>query len=174
MSRKMVRIPFAARALAPALAFTLLLSGCGAGDEIGERLTEEAVEEAAGGDADVDIDEEGLTVTDENGDSTSIGTDLPEDFPVDDVPLMEGTVLAATAVDGASYTVTLEVEGAPEEVHEQALAMLTDAGYTRDSDSEMNAEGFYTSTLAKEGFEVSLTSMDNAGTTNVQYIVGVS
>ena len=172
MSRKSVRISFAARALAPALAFTLVLSGCGAGDEIGERLTEEAVEEAAGGDADVDIDEEGLTVTDENGDSTSIGTELPEDFPVDDVPLMEGTVVAATAVDGASYTVTLEVEGAPEEVQDEALAMLTDAGYT--SDSEMNSEGFFSSTLSKDGFEVSVTSLDNAGTTNLQYIVGVS
>ena len=171
MSWISVKKSFTAGAVAPALALVLAVSGCGAGDEIGEKLTEKAVEEAAGGDADVDIDDEGLTVTDEDGDTTSIGTDLPEDFPVDDVPLLEGTILASTAVDGASYTVTLEVEGTPEEIQEEALAVLTEAGFT--SDSEMNSEGFFSSSLTKEGFEVSVTSLDNAGTTNLQYIVSV-
>ncbi len=108
----------------------------------------------------------------ENGDQASIGTEIPDDFPVDDVPLMEGTVLSATAVDGATYMVMLELEGTPEEVQEEALGMLTDAGYTTDSTT--NAEGFFTAELSKEGFTVGLSSFDNVGTTNLQYIVGVS
>ena len=158
-------------AAAPLLALTLAVSGCGAGDEIGEQLTEKAIEGAAEGDADVDIEEDGLTVTDENGDSTSIGTDLPDDFPVDDVPLVDGTVVSATAVDGASYMVMLTVEGAPEDVQEEALGKLTDAGYS--SESQMNSEGFFSSTVTKEGFEVSVTSVDDAGNTSLQYVVGV-
>ena len=162
----------AAGAFAPAVALSLAVSGCGTGDDVAKELTEKAVEEAAGGDAEVEIEDDGLTVTDENGDQASIGTEIPDDFPVDDVPLMEGTVLSATAVDGATYMVMLELEGTPEEVQEEALGMLTDAGYTTDSTT--NAEGFFTAELSKEGFTVGLSSFDNVGTTNLQYIVGVS
>ena len=123
--------------------------------------------------AEVDLEDEGVTITDENGDQASIGTSLPEDFPVDDVPLIDGTILSATAVDGASFMVMLEVEGTPEELHQEALGMLTDAGY--ESGTEMNAEGYYSSTLSKEGFEVGLTSMEGDGTVaQVQYVVTVS
>jgi hypothetical protein len=171
MSWISVRKALTVGAVVPAVALTFAVSGCGAGDEVAEKLTEEAVEEAAGGDTDVDIDDDGLTVTDENGDQSSIGTDLPDDFPMADVPLVEGTVISSTAVDGASYMVMLEVEGTPEEVQDEALALLTDAGYT--SGTEMNSEGYYASTLSKDGFEVGVTSMEGDSTAQVQYVVTV-
>ena len=153
-----------------AAALTFAVSGCGAEDELAEKLTEEAVEGAAGGD--VDIEEDGVTITGEDGEEATIGTKLPDDFPVDDVPLMEGTVLSATAVDGATYMVMLEVEGTPEEAQEEALGMLTDAGFT--SNSETSTEGFFTADLTKDGYQVGLSSFDNVGATNLQYVVGVS
>lgn len=172
MSLRSWRRALTAVAVVPALTLTLAVGGCGAEDEVAERLTEEAVEGAAGGDADIDIEDDGVTITDENGEQASIGTKLPEDFPVDDVPLVEGTVVSATAVDGATYMVILEVEGTPEEAQEQALGMLTDAGFS--SDSEMNAEGFFSSELSKDGYGVTLSAFDNTGTTNLQYVVAVS
>lgn len=168
MSWNSLRKSLVAGVAAPAL--VLMLTACGGEDEVAEQLTEEAIE-AAGDGAEVDIEEDGVTVTDENGDEATIGTQLPEDFPVDDVPILEGTVLSATAVDGASYMVMLEVEGTPEEVQEEALGMLTDAGFT--SNNETSAEGFFTADLTKDGYQVGLSSFDNVGTTNLQYVVGV-
>lgn len=158
-------------AAASAVLLSLSVAGCGAAeDEIAEKLTEEAVE-AAGDGTEVDIEDDGVTVTDENGDEASIGTEMPDSFPADDVPLVEGTVISATAVDGASYTVMLEVDGTPEEVQDEALGLLTDAGYT--SGTEMNSEGYFASTLSKEGFEVGVTSMAGDPATQIQYIVTV-
>jgi hypothetical protein len=154
---------------ASTFALTFFVSGCGAAeDEVAEQLTEEAVE-AAGDGTEVDIEGEEVTVTDENGDSASIGTDLPDDFPVDDVPLLEGTIVSATGVAGESYMVMMDVEGEPETLHEEALGMLTDAGYT--SDTEMTQEGYYATTVTKEGFSVGLTTVAGESATSVQYVV---
>jgi hypothetical protein len=157
---------------ASALLLTFTVAGCGAAeDELAEKITEEAVE-AAGDGTEVDIEEDGVTVTDENGDQASIGTEMPDDFPVDDVPLVEGTVVSASSVDGASFTLMLEVEGDPETAHEEAVTLLTDAGYT--SGTEMNSEGYYAATLSKEGFEVGVTTMAGDPATQISYIVTVS
>lgn len=155
-----------------AVAFALVLSGCGAAeDELAEQLTEEAVG-AAGDGAEVDIEGEELTVTDENGDSASIGTSLPADFPSDDVPLLDGTIGSATSTSGTSYMVMMDVDGEPGAVHEEALGMLTDAGYSEDSD--MSSDGYYATTVSKEGFSVGVTSVAGAeGATQVQYVVTV-
>ena len=158
--------------LAPGFALAVALSGCGMEDKAAEKLTEEAIEGAAGDGTEVDLDDEGITVTDETGAESSIGTTLPESFPVDEVPLVEGTIVAASAVDGASYTVMVELEGEPEEVQQEALGMLEDAGYSNEG--EQNAEGYLTAQLVKEGFDVSVTSMDAEELVQVQYIVGVS
>lgn len=156
---------------ASAFAFTIAASGCGAAeDELAEQLTEEAIEQAGDG-AEVDIDGDELTVTDENGDTASIGTDLPDDFPVDEVPLLDGTIVSATATDGASFMVMMDVEGDPEAVHEEALGMLTDAGYT--SDTEMSSDGYFATQLSKDGFDVGVTSMAGESGASVQYVVQV-
>jgi hypothetical protein len=154
---------------ASAIAFTLAVSGCGAAeDEVAEQLTEEAIEQAGDG-TEVDIEGEDVTLTDENGDTSSIGTDLPDDFPVDDVPLLDGTIVSATGVAGESYMVMMDVEGEPESVHDEALAMLTDAGYA--DDTEMSSDGYYATTVTKEGFSVGVTSMAGDGVASVQYLV---
>lgn len=156
-----------------AIAFALVLSGCGAAeDELAERATEEAME-AAGDGSEVDIEDDELTVTDGDGNTTTLGsTELPDDFPADEVPLVDGTIVSASAVDGASFTVMLEVEGDPEAVQEEAVGLLTDAGYTNGT--EMNSEGYFATTLTKEGYDVGVTSMAGDPATQIQYIVQVS
>ena len=154
------------------LAFALVLSGCGAEEKLAEKATEEAIE-AAGDGAEVDIDGDEMTVTDENGDSASIGTSLPEDFPSDDVPLLDGTIVSATATGGTSFMVMMDVEGEPEAVHDEALGQLTGAGYSEDTD--MSSEGYYATTMTKDGFRVGVTSVagSESGVTQVQYVVTV-
>lgn len=78
-----------------------------------------------------------------DGDSFKIETDqgsiessasLPKDFPSDEVPLLEGTVLNASSLDtedARGYTVTMTHEaGSLSELADQASALLEDAGYT--------------------------------------------
>ncbi len=169
-SKTVVRRVLVAGAMAPVMA--LAVSGCGAlEDKAAEKITEKAIEGAAGGDADVDLGDDGLTVTDKDGNKASFGTHLPDDFPVDDVPLLEGKVVTAASVDG-SFTVMLEVEGSPDEVQDRALAKLTDAGYT--SVTEVNSERYYSSQMSKEGYDVTVTSLDADGTTQLQYVVAVT
>lgn len=167
MTRNSWRSALAAGALTP----LLLLAGCGS-DDVAEKVAEEALEEAAGGSADVDVDDDGLTVTDDEGNTSTIGTDLPDDFPVDDVPLLEGEVLSATAVEGKSFMVMIQVDGAAEAAQDDAVALLTDAGY--DGESESMAEGFYTAQLTKPGFEVGVNTVEAEGAAQVQYVVTVS
>ena len=156
-------------ASASAIAFTLAVTGCGAAeDEVAEQLTEEAIEQAGDG-TEVDIEGEDVTLTDENGDTSSIGTDLPDDFPVDDVPLLDGTIVSATGVAGESYMVMMDVDGEPGALHEEAVGMLTDAGYTNDT--EMTDDGYYATTMTKEGFSVGVTSVAGESATSVQYVV---
>ncbi len=55
---------------------------------VGTKLAEKMIETAAGGKADVDIKDDGLTVRTNEG-SFSVGTELPADFPKD-IPLYPG------------------------------------------------------------------------------------
>lgn len=68
--------------------------------------------------------------------STNDGMDtvaLPADFPRDAVPLLDGTVLAATGTAKDGWSIT--VQGKPDAGNalDAAVAKLTDAGFTESS-----------------------------------------
>lgn len=89
-------------------------SGSGSGtDEVDEELVEDIVE---GSGEDIDF---------ETG-------SLPADFPVDDVPLVDGEISQAMSV-GAGQAWTVYVKVADQATAESAVGLLEAAGYTNES-----------------------------------------
>jgi hypothetical protein len=95
-------------------------SGDGSGSDTDDELVEDIVE---GSDDGVDF---------ESG-------SLPADFPVDEVPLVEGDIQAAMSIsDGAAWTVTMIV--ADEATADSAGGLLEAAGYTSDGVTWQNEQ----------------------------------
>ncbi|WP_124708750.1 hypothetical protein [Gordonia insulae] len=86
-------------------------------------------------------------------DDATTGTQLPEDFPTQQVPLVEGTVLTADGSRADGWSVT--VQGSPDvgNVLDAAVTTLTDAGFT---ESQRSSDG---------GQRVVVLSADKGGTT---------
>lgn len=120
----------------------LFTSGCSLLDKAAQKATEKATEaiiESESG-ADVDLSDDGFTVTDEDsGDTLSFGEDveLPDDFPAD-VPIIDNsTIIAASStLSRGEHTATLTVKGfsATENFYQEALV---DEGWTIDDTSTL-------------------------------------
>ncbi len=107
--------------LIAALALALVLSACGKSEEkAAETLAEQALEANAGQDVDVDIEDDGQTVTIETEQGTLKQTSgdnvaLPEDFPTD-VTLPADYKLMSVMTMGPVTSVVMEVPQSPSEV----------------------------------------------------------
>ncbi len=85
----------------------------GLADELGKKI-EESIEGGTGGELDLDLEE-----------------GLPQDFPEDEVPLVDGEVLGGVRIvveDKPNWQVSVRV--ADEAAVEQGKRLLEDAGYT--------------------------------------------
>ncbi len=136
-----------ARVLIALLAFLLpvaAVTGCSQVREQAGSVVEHAIEEAI----------EGLDLTD----------GLPPDFPVDDVPLVEGSVRGASQTDAdgqATWVVLVEAEDAGESARQALLDAGFEITHTVTTDAGVLAE------LAGHGFAVKLI----ASTSRVVYVV---
>jgi hypothetical protein len=147
-----------------------LLTACGA-DEIAERATEKALERAAEGSADVDLDDDGgIKIKTEDGE-LAVGQGLPEDFPTGEVPLPEGEVVSGMSMAGQGWTVSIAVDGAPDQVASQVRSLLVAGGYQIEASTEAGATTILTATDDTYALTVSVTE-DN-GDTNVGYTVAI-
>ncbi|WP_309649105.1 hypothetical protein [Nocardioides sp.] len=145
--------------LAPlvALVLTLALTACGGGDD------------------------DAGTTPDSAASSGAVTGALPEGFPVDDVPLVEGRISQATAGEEAGedegFVVILQVDGTGDAVLAEAVGLLTDAGFTVTQSVGGDAgSGFAGSSLTKDSFTVTITTFPNTGDeqTTLQYLVSES
>lgn len=136
-------------------ALLLPLISCGGGEQVAERAAEKRIEDAAGGDAKVDIEDGGVKVETTEG-TVTLGQQLPEDFP-EEVELVEGTVLMAAASEqDRGWFVTLTPED-PDRAFDDAVALLTDAGFTVDDEGSFGDTS--TAQLSSEGWEVTVTTV---------------
>lgn len=161
-------------ALASAVLAVLVLSGCST-DDLVERAAERSVEEAGGGDADIDLDLDSgdVSVSTDEG-SFSSGSSLPDDFPTDEVPLVDGTILQAARSDtpeGMGYVVLVEVDGSLDDVLGQAEELLVGAGFEQDP-STVEMQGMSFLQYLKEPYTVTVQAAEMAeATTSLNYIV---
>lgn len=117
------------RALLATLAcFGLWLpAGCSA-DEAAEQAAESAIEDAAsdqGEDVEVDVERDGEEVTIETDEGTiKVGTDeLPDGYPADEVPVVDGEIVTSGAI-GDAFAVVVKSDASIED----AVKLMEDAG----------------------------------------------
>ena len=146
-----------------------LLVGCGDSEE---EQAEQAAEAVLGEDADVDID--GDSVTFDDGDtSITSGSGLPDGFP-EDLPVLEGEILSGMASDDGStknYSVIVSASGDPASAAAEVKGLLEDAGWTLESENEM--EVLSTLRFSKDGTEVGVNVLpgDTGDGSQVMYAV---
>lgn len=128
-------------------------TSCGdGGDDAAERL----IEDASGGDLDVDIDDDGQSVRieGEDGDSEfTFGTgELPDGFP-EDFPMPDDvSVESGTSVDGgAGFSVGLDYAGSVDDAADFYRDALPNAGFEVTATQQQEVEGRQTVIFAISG-----------------------
>lgn len=159
-----------AAAITMAAALILLGSACSSSDAA-EKLTEKAIEDASGGDVDVDSEDGTVKYTDENGNETEMnidgeGASLPEDWPSElDPPDSVTLITSNTSTTGGqtSMTVLGEAEGTIEDFAAGIKTQLEDGGYeiTQDTSSSSTGGGYAGMSATKGDQEVTVALADD-------------
>lgn len=118
--------------VAGVLAAGLVLASCGAAVE---EATEQALESATGG-GDVELGDDGVRVTDEEGNELAFGAEasLPEGWP-DDVPVPEGEIVSSTTFDDA-MALSVQGEGDVAATFNDLKSQLEASGYVVEFSNE--------------------------------------
>ncbi|MGA8256451.1 MAG: hypothetical protein WB767_07740 [Nocardioides sp.] len=156
------------------------LSAC-SGDDLGDRLTEKAIENAGGEDVDVDFDSDTGEVKIETDEGTfSSGSDLPDDFP-EDLPLLEDAeIISAIAADDqtgtgdSGFVVAMQTDLSDTDALVEATALLEGAGFVLDEESTGGGVGvFGAAVLNRDPYQVLVSALGAEGSgTTLQYYVG--
>lgn len=164
MKRFAVGRALAALAVVPALA----LAGCSS-DEPAEKAVEEAVEDAAGGSADVDIDDDSIKIETDEGE-VSVGQDLPDDFP-SDVALVDGEVVSAMSMAGKGWTVSVQTDQSMEDLSEVADDARARLGDDYDVATTMENDTMSGYVLQGDTYLVTVSASQGEGGALVSYTV---
>jgi hypothetical protein len=155
-----VRTRAAIGVLSAALVLAPVLTSCG---QAAEQAAEAAAEQALGGD--VEVNDEGVTVTDDEGNQMAIGEDvsLPDNWP-SDVPVYEdGTLQMVTVQADGSANAMWNTDASPEDAAKAYGAALESAGYTSESNSNMG--GMILAEYTGPAYTVSMQAIEADGTT---------
>lgn len=144
------------RLLAAVGTLALATAACGGvGDAIAERAAEEVAEQAAGGDVEFDVDEDGGRMRIESSEGTLDigGTELPDGFP-DGLPLPDGHEVLGSMTQGSdaggSMFVTVGAPGAYEDVVADVESGLADGGWSVTNTSNMSSGDFASTSFTVE------------------------
>jgi hypothetical protein len=142
------------------------LSACGGvAEQAVQDAAEKAAEQAVGGD--VELTDEGVTVTDDDGNQVAIGTDvsLPDNWPAE-VPVFDGGTLSMVTVQAdGSASAMWTTDASPDEAGQSYGDALEAAGFTSESDANMG--GVFLRQYSGNGFSVAVNALDADGTTTV-------
>jgi len=124
------------------LGVSMVASGCGMiVDKVAEKTTEQAIENATGGN--VDIDDDTVNIEGDDGSSASLGegAKVPSDFP-SDVTVYEGEIKAALTGNG-SWTLSIETPDDAQTVLDFYAKELEADGWTKESTVSTDDGGMY-------------------------------
>jgi hypothetical protein len=118
-----------------------LLAGCG--KEVQESAVEKKIEQATGGDADVEMSDDGMKITGktEEGDyalTTGEETEIPDDFPSDVFIYRPSTAVMAMKVPGG-HSVTLSTGDDREKVVEAYKKKMEAEGWSEEGSMNMGS-----------------------------------
>jgi hypothetical protein len=145
-------------------ALALLLGGCGESAE--DKKTEKTVAEALaaqGKEGKVEVDGDKVKIETSDGTEVEAGTgEIPDGFPIKEVPLVGGEIEAAAKLGGQGYQVVI-ADGD----FGAAVELLEKAGMS----DEGSAFGEGTARLTGNGYSVLLTSAEVDGKNQLVYAV---
>jgi hypothetical protein len=145
------------------------LSGCG---KAAQEAVEQGIEQGTGGD--VEIDDDGVKVTDEEGNEFAAGDDveLPSTWP-EVVPTPEGTLVFAggSAADGASSAVW-QVDGSVDDAITAYSAKLSAAGFSVGETMDLGTG--QSATYTGNGYMVAVIVGEGEGGTGTSFNVSVT
>ena len=151
------------------LGSSLVLGGCGSDEDRAANAIEEAAQDA-GEDVEVDVDGDDITIEKSDG-TVSMGGDLPEGFPEDDIPLVDGDVQLAMGAAEQGWQVSIYVAAVADEAVADAVALLTRAGFTLGDETDMGDVG--SATLSSDAYVVYLTGTTAGAQTTLLYSIEV-
>lgn len=115
------------------------LAACGDATETAAQNAAEQVAEDVMGGGDVDIADNSMTMTDDEGNEMAVGEDisLPDTWPAD-VPVYSGGELSMVTVqaDGTAYAMWTITDD-PSQVMDEYSALLEGAGYSMEQDADL-------------------------------------
>jgi hypothetical protein len=134
----------------------------------GERAAERAIERAAGGDADIDVDDGKITVKTDEGE-WSTGGEMPKDWP-SDVPVYGGAKVlysasANPATGSAGSYLALQSSDSPDKVADFYKRELVAKGWTITSTATVNGAVYLGA--QKAGRQLAFTASPAEGGTSV-------
>lgn len=159
-----IRSRAAVGAIIAGLALSPALASCG---QAAEQAAEMAAEQAMEGEGEnVDITDDGMTVTDDQGNEMAMGQDvaLPDNWPAA-VPVADGTLQMVSVQSGGDALAVWVVEGTPAEAAAAYAAQLESAGYTEDSASNM--DGLIVNQYSGNDLMVGVQAYDTDGSTTL-------
>jgi hypothetical protein len=152
MTHRRTRLLFAV----PTALLAVTLVGCG---DIAEKAAEDALKEEG-----IDADIDGTNINIEGTDFNVTTGELPKNFPVDEVPVVDGGILEGSYTKASkTWTTTIEVGpagGDKQAAYDEAAAKLTDAGATEVQAPVDNGTGII-GTYTSASYTINLTSTDS-------------
>jgi len=161
------------------LVSALTLAGCSSStDSVGEQMAEELIESGTEGDVEIDVDDESMSMTDEEGGGFSAGdeAELPPAFP-DDVPLFTyGTLIAAAVLPDDGFTATWRMESPEVGLVETYITEWENAGFTQGGFLDMSTDGtrVWTYQMTSPDLEVAVSATIADGDETEDNLVSIS
>lgn len=133
--------------------------------KIGEQMAENMIESATGGQANVDIDSDSMTVTTDEGTFTT-GSDLPVDFP-SDIPAYPGATAAYSGTsninsEGTQFAVVLSSTDPYEKVADYYTTQLPAQGWDIESTQKISGTTILGAVKDNRTLSVAVASGDDA------------
>jgi len=146
----------------------LVLPGCG---QAAEQAAEQAIEQGTG--AEVDIEDDSVKVTDEEGNEFAAGGDvsLPDSWPAE-VPAPPGELLFAGSSAAGGVTGSWQVDASVGDVIADYADALAGAGFAAGEDSDLG--GAKTRTFEGNNLLVEVIAVQSATTDGTTLTVSVS
>ena len=124
-------------AIIAAIMLVFSLGGWGCAEKAAEKTAEKAIEGASGGAVDVDIDDESITITDQNTNTTATygQNELPDAWP-SDIEIYDGEIIHTQSTsdeDSALVSATVTSDKSLDSVYDYYQNNLPDAGWTVSS-----------------------------------------
>ncbi|MFH1598263.1 MAG: hypothetical protein ABIB97_04320 [Patescibacteria group bacterium] len=132
-----------------------------------EKTAEKTIESSTNGAVEADIDDDTVTFTDKNSNSTTtIGqADLPDDWPTD-APTCQGDIIAATTVGGTYFSTTWQTDESVDDLYDSYEGEVTDQGWTTEATATIAGIKSLTATKGNRTLNVHVSRNESENMTN--------